>query len=133
MSSEVQTWMEGVTTILIAGYNNNSYSRSGNTLYFYNELAALAQMNTDGQIYYYIAIGKPARLISFSIEGTTYQAIEDMAWRDWLKSEYNTDKYVFGPASNINTPDRAHAVYYDISTLSKTYDVIVAGHSYICK
>jgi hypothetical protein len=32
-------------------------------------------------------------LISFTIEGTTYQAVEGMTWREWVESEYNTDGY----------------------------------------
>ena len=104
---------------------------NGNSVSWYATNYEYVQANYNGQTYYYIAIGKPIALIEFSIDGTTYQAIEDMLWGDWLNSEYNTDKYIFGPASNINTPDGAHAIYYDISTLSKTYDVIASGHSYI--
>ena len=39
-------------------------------------------------------------LISFTIEGTQYYAIDGMTWGDWVNSEYNTDGYrivSFGP------------------------------------
>ena len=32
-------------------------------------------------------------LISFTIVGTRYQAVEGMTWREWVESEYNTDGY----------------------------------------
>lgn len=32
-------------------------------------------------------------LISFTIDGTTYQAEEGMTWEEWVESEYNTGGY----------------------------------------
>jgi hypothetical protein len=32
-------------------------------------------------------------LISFTIEGTTYQAEDGMTWEEWVESEYNTGEY----------------------------------------
>ena len=32
--------------------------------------------------------------ISFTIDGTTYQATEGMTWAEWVDSEYNTDGYM---------------------------------------
>jgi hypothetical protein len=40
-------------------------------------------------------------LISFTIDGTSYQAEENMEWRDWCLSEYNTGGYLDG-ANNSN-------------------------------
>lgn len=34
-------------------------------------------------------------LISFTIDGTSYQAEEGMTWGEWVDSEYNTDGFVF--------------------------------------
>lgn len=33
-------------------------------------------------------------LISFTIDGTTYQAEEGMTWGEWVESDYNTDGYI---------------------------------------
>lgn len=30
------------------------------------------------------------KLITFTIDGTTYQAIDGMTWGEWVNSEYNT-------------------------------------------
>ena len=38
-----------------------------------------------------------ANLISFTIEGTTYQAVDGMTWDEWVYSEYNTGGfYLYG-------------------------------------
>lgn len=33
------------------------------------------------------------KLITFTIGGTTYQAIDGMTWEEWVNSEYNTDGF----------------------------------------
>ena len=38
--------------------------------------------------------GEEANLITFTIDGTEYQAEEGMMWGEWIRSEYNTDGYV---------------------------------------
>lgn len=38
--------------------------------------------------YYYEVV---SGLIEFTIDGTTYQAVEGMTWGEWVESEYNTD------------------------------------------
>ena len=35
----------------------------------------------------------PKPLISFTIDGTSYQAEEGMTWGDWVNSEYNNDEF----------------------------------------
>ena len=37
--------------------------------------------------------GEEATLITFTINGTEYQAEDGMMWKDWLVSEYNTGEY----------------------------------------
>lgn len=54
-------------------------------------------------------------LISFTINGTTYQAESGMTWQQWVDSSYNTAKYyidsfdcvVQGPGGAIVTTDSA--------------------------
>ena len=55
--SDWQMWFLGVDSLFIAGNNYNRYSLSGNTLTFYNEVSALAQMNKSDVVYKFIAIG----------------------------------------------------------------------------
>lgn len=37
--------------------------------------------------------GEEVTLISFTIGGTPYQAVEGMTWQEWCDSEYNTGGY----------------------------------------
>jgi hypothetical protein len=37
--------------------------------------------------------GGTSNLISFTIDGVSYQAEEGMTWEDWVNSEYNVDKF----------------------------------------
>lgn len=41
----------------------------------------------------YVVAEEGVKLISFTIDGTTYQAEEGMTWQEWLSSEYNTDAF----------------------------------------
>ena len=36
------------------------------------------------------------KLITFTIDGTTYQAMNGMTWAEWVKSDYNVDRYKTG-------------------------------------
>lgn len=38
-------------------------------------------------------IVETVNLITFTISGTSYQAIDGMAWDEWIDSQYNTDGY----------------------------------------
>jgi hypothetical protein len=40
------------------------------------------------------AIPDDSSLISFTIEGATYQAEEGMTWGEWINSAYNIDGYI---------------------------------------
>lgn len=39
-------------------------------------------------------------MVQFTIEGTAYQAEDDMTWTQWVNSKYNTDGYVIVSAHN---------------------------------
>lgn len=41
----------------------------------------------------YTVGGSSANLISFTIDGTAYQAEDGMTWEQWVESSYNTDGY----------------------------------------
>ncbi len=75
-------------------------------------------------------------LISFTIDGTQYQAESSMTWGQWVTSEYNTDGYV---VNNNQVQQITHTyVRYVCETpdlLSDEYkvkpsDIIEANHTY---
>ena len=41
------------------------------------------------------------KLITFTIDGTTYQAIDGMTWGEWVDSEYNVNQEYFLEANII--------------------------------
>lgn len=42
----------------------------------------------------YSTVDGISNLITFTIDGTTYQAEEGMTWAEWINSQYNVDKYI---------------------------------------
>ena len=42
--------------------------------------------------------------ISFKIDGVTYYAKSNMAWRNWIGSDYNTDGYTLAISAEMGTP-----------------------------
>mgnify|MGYP002960780736 FL=1 len=54
-----------------------------------SDLAQLAELDSwlENQVN---GVEKGAKIISFTINSTTYQAEEGMTWRQWIESKYNT-------------------------------------------
>ena len=54
-----------------------------------NDLAQLDELDSwlENQVN---GVEKRAKIISFTINSTTYQAEEGMTWRQWIESKYNT-------------------------------------------
>lgn len=44
-------------------------------------------------------------LITFTIDGTSYQAEDGMTWAEWCESDYNTGGYDVGTNDHIHSPD----------------------------
>lgn len=64
-----------------------SYQAATNWTYFSSRFVAYdGNGNTDSG-------SSPGESITFTIEGTEYQAVEGMTWEEWINSEYNTDGY----------------------------------------
>lgn len=59
--------------------------------YIANE-SLMPETPTEGVLY---LIGEQP-LISFTIDGISYQAVEGMTWGEWVESEYNNDFYTNG-------------------------------------
>jgi hypothetical protein len=74
-----------------------------------------------------------ANLISFTINGTSYQAEEGMTWAEWVASSYNTGGYTLS-GTYISAPDGGSV--YDTTQMRRVSSstIIVSGgvygHSY---
>ena len=75
----------------------------------------------DGTIVIVEASG--ANLISFTVDGTTYQAEDGMTWEQWVDSEYNTDGFYIS-LTNIHRTE-----YYYISNVTQN-NTITNGTAY---
>jgi hypothetical protein len=69
----------------------------------------------------------PVVLISFTINGTSYQAEDGMDWRDWCSSKYNTNGYY--PYSTTVYITGPYAIAYNNIEVALT-DVIVNNRAY---
>ena len=69
-------------------------------------------------------------LITFTIDGTTYQAEDGMTWEQWVASEYNTAGYKTSSTTGVYTSDGGYAVYNASGSPVNGSNVIVANHAY---
>lgn len=70
-------------------------------------------------------------LISFTIDGVSYQAISNMKWGAWVASEYNTDGYVMNDTYEVIQPkNNTSMAVYNGSAEVKNSDIIVSGNAY---
>ena len=67
--------------------------------------------------------------ISFSIDGTTYQADDGMTWAQWVASAYNTDEYYINNGKVYDMRGQEF-VGYGATTVVLSTDIIEANHSY---
>lgn len=77
-------------------FNNWNYSVNAGLRPVINIASnTLLEEVSDG-IYYIMSLGGggQADLISFTVDGTTYQAENGMTWGAWVESEYNTDGFL---------------------------------------
>ena len=70
-------------------------------------------------------------MISFTIDGTTYQAESGMTWFEWVNSEYNTGGF-FLSVGSINNDNNRPKVMYLTSTNKKVLygEQVIGGASY---
>ena len=69
-------------------------------------------------------------MISFTIDGTSYQAESGMTWFEWVNSEYNTGGFT-SDGNRILEPDGTRVVYMSPSTYIKPSHNIIGGQIYI--
>ena len=75
----------------------------------------------------------PIKLITFTVENVSYQAIEGMTWEDWVNSSYNTNNYInagtyIGKDNEYGSINKSNIAVLptDIITVY-SYDWIVGG------
>lgn len=116
---EVSTEAE-MTALLTSGEVGGVYKYTGETTDTY-ENGALYVLEND--------------LITFTIDGTEYEAESDMTWGEWVASEYNTDGYAAHPNIGTGTEDskvpakNQYCITYNSSFVSFE-DLIIANASY---
>ena len=72
-------------------------------------------------------------LISFTIDGTSYQAEEGMTWTEWVDSKYNVDRFGSGGGSVTNSDDadmRYVCTTSDSADTVNSNDVIQKDYEY---
>ena len=81
---------------------------------------------------HYAAVGS-VTLITFTINGTSYQAEDGMTWGEWVNSSYNTDGFVLNTKyeNTIATDNKFSLLVYDGGSGVYATTTIVAGHQYI--
>ena len=72
-------------------------------------------------------------LISFTIDGTEYQAEEGMTWQDWIDSEYNVDGYYKMGLGDmpVQNPINNKFVAYEDGKALPADRLIINGYNYI--
>ncbi len=101
---------------------------------------AIAEINDNNNVIVY-SIGQPTdtvtltfeivkELISFTIEGTSYQAEDGMTWKEWVDSNYNTGGYTYSgnevacPEGGYNYLAESNDYFVDLN------DIIIANTEY---
>ena len=121
-----------------SGYKFNSElskCENGGELSWDNEnKRVLMSGNTSDKCYVYF--DKEAPKISFTIDGTVYNAEEGMLWNEWVDSIYNTSGFniewyeFYGYNIIVNTSANAIALNVGDSEPLDASTAIISGHNY---
>ena len=123
----------------LAYYNGANYDDVRNALFFVPYVNPTADRYiVAGEEYIWICgvLGEPfGELITFTINGTTYQANEGMNWSDWVYSNYNTAGFALYDAGDgyleVHSASGASVVYGDRPYYTQyASDEITAGTAY---
>ena len=82
-----------------------------------------------------VTIASAVSRITFTIDGTSYEAEEGMTWGEWVESEYNTGTFIYSTLYNHIADDEATQESYVTSDNDSTgkvaaSDTIIADHAY---
>ena len=75
------------------------------------------------------SVENTTELITFTIEGTTYQAVQGMTWEEWVGSKYNIDTYSIGDYANVYR-EGASVAYEKRGEYVYANDTIIEGYNY---
>ena len=108
----------------LAAGSNLSYTLAG-------QISANADLMSATQVASMIVtVEKAAALISFTIEGTSYQAEEGMTWAEWVESPYNTNGFTKTFDGKIRNNNDSFYVG-DIAGGVDGFRKILANYSYL--
>lgn len=68
-------------------------------------------------------------LISFTIDGKTYQAESGMTWEQWAGSKYNTDGYSIGAHGQVCSPHKGNYYVNDGGSLLLIHENIIKSNT----
>lgn len=113
---EVATEAE-MTALLTSGEVGGVYKYTGTTGTYENGALYVLENN----------------LITFTIDGTSYEAEDGMTWGEWCNSEYNTSGFgQYGPLQeHVSTSERADYYICLNSTYMLFSNTIVEGTEYV--
>ena len=84
------TYFSGTPYIYVPSSLVASYQAATNWTYFSSYFSAIESAGDTGG-------GDTGDIISFTIEGISYQAKNGMTWGEWVESAYNTRPYILDP------------------------------------
>lgn len=71
-----------------------------------------------------------AVIISFTIDGTSYQAEEGMTWAQWIDSDYNTGGFAVGVGENSIRNGQKYLYTSSNMQLVASSDTVISGGVY---
>ena len=125
-----------ITTNFSSPNNTNTYSRN-NSNNILLTITGGSDVTNQNLIQWFVDNGATftkLELITFTIDGTSYQAEEGMTWEQWVNSSYNTGGYRLSTNTIVNssgsgiTDSSNVAVYYtDVIVANATYKLLTSG------
>lgn len=91
---------------------------------------AVSYCEQENEVHY--AAAGSVTLITFTINGTSYQAEEGMTWGEWVNSSYNTGGFVIntGYENTIATDNTFSQLVYGNGSGIYATTTIIAGNQY---
>ena len=116
--------------------NSNAFSYTSiwsnkGSIFVPSSLVASYKAATNWAFFSNRIFGVTPATITFTIDGTTYQAEEGMTWSEWCESSYNTNQKYTNLAGGISSSGGAF-VHYNGTKVS-TADTIISNASYTLK
>lgn len=115
------------------GFSNQNYYYTGYLRPTINISSSNYVEEISNGVYHIMSLGGggQANLISFTVDGTTYQAENGMTWGAWINSEYNIDGFILKGASYVYKNDNYYVSYSSTSNHNcSVSEIIEAGHAY---